>query len=133
MLGVRSHRGRSLAFLKHCRFLLHDRDTKFSLRFRIVLEAAGIRMIRTPFQAPNANAYAERFVRSIKEECLDRVILFGEGRLRRAFEDYLAHYHGEHNHQGLGNELLEPTRNGTGEILCNQRLGGLLKYYRRAA
>ncbi len=123
----------SLAFLERCRYLIHDRDTKFSLRFRIVLEAAGIKLIRTPYQAPNANAFAERFVRSIKEECLDRMILFGEGHLRRALEEYLAHYHVERNHQGLGNELIEPARIGNGEIVCDQRLGGLLNFYRPAA
>jgi hypothetical protein len=74
-----------------------------------------------------------RFVRSIKEECLDRMILFGEGHLRRALEEYLAHYHGKRNHQGLNNELIERGPMENGEVLCNQRLGGLLKYYRRAA
>jgi len=106
---------------------------KFSLRFRIVLEAAGIDIIHTPYQAPNANAFAERFVRSIKEECLDRLILLGESHLHRALEEYVAHYHAERNHQGLGNELIEACQNGTGEIVCEQCLGGLLKYYRRAA
>ena len=115
------------------RFLICDRDSKFSLRFRIVLEAAGIDIIQTPYQAPNANAFAERCVRSIKDECLDRMILFGESHLHRALKEYLAHYHCERNHQGLGNELIDPARDGTGEILCYQRLGGLLKYYRRAA
>ena len=124
---------RALGFLRGTRFLICDRGSKFSLRFRIVLEAAGIDIIQTPFQAPNANAYAERFVRSIKEECLDRMILLGEGHLRRALDEYLAHDHGERNHQGRGNDLIEPARDGTGEIVCNQRLGGLLKYYLRAA
>ena len=123
----------ALTFLKRCRYLIHDRDTKFSLRFRIVLEAAGISLIRTPYQAPNANAVAERFVRSIKEECLDRMILLGEGHLRRALQEYLAHYHAERNHQGLGNELIEPARTGDGEVVCDEHLGGLLKYYRQAA
>ena len=117
------------------RFLVCDRDTKFSLRFRIVLEAAGVSVIRTPFQAPNANAHAERFVRSIKEECLDRMILFGEGHLRRAVGEYLAHYHGERNHQGIGNELISgrPTDHTLGKVECDERLGGLLRFYRRAA
>ena len=64
-------------FLERCRFLIHDRDTKYSLRFRILMKAAGIELIKMPFQAPNANAHAERFVRSNKEECLDRMMLFG--------------------------------------------------------
>ena len=125
----------ALGFLSGCRYLIHDRDTKFSLRFRIVLEAAGIELIRTPFQAPNANAYAERFVRSIKSECLDRMILFGERHLRRALDQFLAHYHCERNHQGLGNELIQrpSSPNGEGPVECTERLGGLLNFYHRAA
>ena len=120
-------------FLTRCRYLIHDRDTKYSLRFRIVMEAAGITLIRTPFQAPNANAYAERFVRSIKEECLDRMILFGEGHLRRVIDQYVEHYYGERNHQGIDNELIEGKPGSMGDIACCERLGGLLKYYHRAA
>jgi transposase InsO family protein len=124
----------SLEFLKRVRFMIHDRDTKYSLRFRIVLEDAGIKPIKTPFQAPNANAFAERFVRSIKEECLNKMILFGEEHLRRAIDQYLAHYHGERNHQGLGNQLIDPDEaTETGEIVCSERLGGMLKFYSRAA
>ncbi len=77
----------SLGFLDGCRFMIHDRDTKYSLRFRIVMEAVGITLIRTPFKAPNANAYAERFVRSIKEECLSRMIMFGERSLHGAIRE----------------------------------------------
>jgi len=94
-------------FLKSLRFMIHDNDTEYSLRFRIVLEDLGIEAIRTPYQAPNANARAERFVRSIKQECLNRVILFGEGHLRRCIEQYLEHHHRERNHQGLGDRLIE--------------------------
>ena len=99
----------ALSFLRGKRFVICDRDTKFSVRFKIILEAAGIDVIRAPYQAPNCNAYAERLVRSIKDECLDRMILFGEGHLRRALTSYLEHFHTERNHQGLGNELIEPT------------------------
>ena len=105
----------SLPFLQSCRYLIHDRDTKYSLRFRMVLEAAGIELIRTPFQAPNANAYAERFVRSIKEECLGRMILFGEGHLKRALDQYVVQHHAERNHQGPGNELIEGASVASGE------------------
>ena len=122
------------SFLAHCRYLIHDRDTKYSLRFKIVMEASGVTPIKTPLQAPNANAYAERFVRSIKEECLNRMILFGEGHLLRALDEYLAHYHGERNHQGLGNELVESeAKADRGEVVCRERLGGLLNFYHRAA
>ena len=92
----------------------------------------------TPVRAPNCNAFAERFVRSIKDECLDRMILFGEASLRRALREYVAHYHLERNHQGEGNVLLFPAAtkamtHGNGSVGCRERLGGLLKYYHREA
>ena len=83
------------------RILICDRDTKWSATFRRTLADAGIRVVQTPFQAPNCNAYAERFVRSIKEECLNRVVVLGEAHLRRTLTAFAAHYHGERNHQGL--------------------------------
>src|SRR5436309_3244988 len=98
-------------------------------------EGSGVRVVLTPIQAPNANAYAERFVRSIREECLDRLILFGERGLIRVLDEFVAHYHGERNHQGLGNDLIAPERlprDGT-RVRCRERLGGLLRYYHRAA
>jgi putative transposase len=85
------------------RVLICDRDAKWSAPVREQLGEVGIRVVQTPFRAPNANAYAERFVRSIKEECLDRVILFGDRHLRRTIAEFVAHYHEERNHQGLGN------------------------------
>jgi len=90
-----------------CRVLICDRDAKWSQSIRARLQEAGLRVIQTPYRAPNANAYAERFVRSIKEECLDRLIPFGERHLRRAVAEFVAHYHWERTHQGLGNELIE--------------------------
>ena len=86
--------------------------------------------------APNCNAFAERFVRSIKSECLDRMILFGEVSLRRTLREYVAHYHTERNHQGVGNQLLQPvaTARSTDEpIQCRERLGGVLNFYYREA
>jgi hypothetical protein len=96
---------------------------------------AGIRVVLTPYRAPNANAYAERFVRSIKEECLNRVIPFGERHLRRAIAEYVEHYHRERNHQGIENALIERTAatNAVGRIRRRPRLGGVLNYYERAA
>jgi len=92
--------------------------------------------VRLPPKSPNLNAFAERFVRSIKESCLNRLILVGEGSLRRAVREFVAHYHHERNHQGLGNVLIFPrsvqTR-GDDAIVCRERLGGLLKYYHRPA
>jgi transposase InsO family protein len=112
-----------------------DRDTKWSAPVRARLGEAGIRVVQTPYQAPNANAYAERFVRSIKQECLSRVIPFGERHLRRTIAEYVGHYHSERNHQGLDNALIDDCTHGpTGKrIRCRPRLGGLLNYYERAA
>ncbi len=93
-----------------------------------------MRCLRLPAQSPNLNAFAERFVLSIKTECLNRLILFGERSLRRAIHSYMEHYHEERNHQGLDNEIIDgrPSTGG-GVIECHERLGGLLKYYLRAA
>jgi putative transposase len=115
--------------------LICDRDTKWSAPVRTRLGDAGIRVVQTPYQAPNANAYAERFVRSIKDECLSRVIPFGERHLRRMMVEYVEHYHWERNHQGIENSLIEgaPVISLVGRIRRRPRLGGLLNYYERAA
>jgi transposase InsO family protein len=111
-----------------CRVLICDRDAKWSAAVRELLKEAGIRVVQTPYQAPNANAHAERFVRSIKEECLDRIIPLGERHLRRAVHEYVAHYHLERNHQGLGNALIEGVAARTvGAIHRRPRLGGMLR------
>jgi len=117
------------------RVLICDRDAKRSAPVRARLADAGIHVVQTPYQAPNANAYAERFVRSIKQECLNRVIPFGERHLHQTIAEFIEHYHGERNHQGLDNELIEgaPAGNNVGRIHRRQRLGGLLNYYARAA
>jgi putative transposase len=117
------------------RVLICDRDAKWSAPVRERLSEAGIRVVQTPYQAPNANAYAERFVRSIKHECLNRVIPFGDRHLRRTIAEFIEHYHGERNHQGLGNELIDgaPPVEDVHRIRRRQRLGGLLNYYARAA
>ena len=97
------------------------------------LEREGVRIIRTPARAPNCNAYAERFVRSIKEECLNRVLLLGERHLRRTIAEFVAHYHAERNHQGIGNELIQPAAraDGLGVVRRRQRMGGMLNFYYR--
>jgi transposase InsO family protein len=98
------------------------------------LAEGGIRVVQTPHQAPNANAYAERFVRSLKEECLDRIIPLGEGHLRRAVTEFVAHYHRERNHQGVDNGLVDGAAGpGAGRVRWQSRLGGLLNFYTRAA
>lgn len=121
-------------FLCAKRFLILDRDRKYTAGFKKLLRSAGVEIIQTPFRAPNCNAHAERFVRSIKEECLDRMILFGEGHLRRAIDEYVEHYHLERNHQGLENELIDGAPSAAeGKVQCSKRLGGLLRFYYRAA
>src|SRR6266849_2553940 len=91
------------------RYLILDRDTKYTDQFRRLIRGSGTNVIRLPPRSPNLNAYAERFVRSIKDECLNRIIFIGRASLRRAVAEYLDHYHGERNHQGLGNRLIRST------------------------
>jgi putative transposase len=135
---ARNATGESWGFLDQRRYALHGRDTKFCSLFRATLKAGGIKPIPLPARSPNLNAYAERWVRSAREECLTKLVLFGEASLRRALADFIDHYHGERNHQGKGNTLLFPSEK-TGQHLprnrvrCRGRLGGLLKYYRYAA
>ena len=121
--------------LQERRFLICDRDRKWSTGARHLLEASGVRVAQTPYRAPNCNAHAERFVRSIKEECLNRVIPLGERHFRRTLAEFAAHYHRERNHQGLGNELIDGVgdRQYSGSVRRSQRLGGVLSYYYRAA
>ena len=124
----------TMADANPCRVLICDRDAKWSAVVRERLEEAGIRVVQTPYQAPNANAHAERFVRSIKEECLDRIIPIGEGHFRRAVTEFVAHYHRERNHQGLDNTLIEGAAlTDAGRVRRQSRLGGLLNFYTRAA
>ena len=123
-------------FLLNSRHLLMNRDTKYTNDFRGHLDREGVKLVRCPARAPNCNAFAERFVRSIKDECLGRMILFGEASLRRILREYVAHYHVERNYQGVGNRLLEPldTVSSIDEpIQCRERLGGMLNYYYREA
>ena len=135
---ARNATGESWGFLDQRRYVLHDRDTKFCLLFRETLKAGGIKPLQLPARSPNLNAYAERWVRSAKEECPSKLILFGEASLRRALIEFIDHFHAERNHQGKGNVLLFPSGN-IGEhkprnrIRCRERLGGLLKYYSNAA
>jgi transposase InsO family protein len=124
-------------FLSAGQYLIHDRDGKYGPAFRQLIDAAGVERVPLPPRSPNLNAYAERWVRSVKEECLARMILFGEASLRHALTQYAEHFHAERNHQGKSNMLLFPAvRRGPapeGPIQCRERLGGLLKYYERKA
>jgi transposase InsO family protein len=97
-------------FLMGKRYLIHDRDPLYTAEFLGTLGTAGVKSVKLPPRSPNLNAHAERFVRTIKESCLDRMILFGEGSLRKAIHEFVAHYHLERNHQGLGNRLIHARR-----------------------
>jgi putative transposase len=121
--------------LRDHRVLICDRDRKWSREVRRLVGEAGIRVVQTPYRAPNANTYAERFVRSIKEECLNRVIPIGEHHFRRAVTEFVDHYHRERNHQGLENRLIEgvAARRRASRIRRRPRLGGVLNYYERVA
>jgi hypothetical protein len=121
-------------FLTAKRFLIIDRDALFSVRFKAILECSGIEILLTAYRAPNMNAFAERFVRSIKSEWIDQMVFVGQASLDRAIAEYVAHYHDERSHQGIGNELVSgamPQR--LGQIKVKERLGELLKYYHRMA
>jgi putative transposase len=122
-------------FLHGMRQIILDRDPLYTTALRHLLRDCGITPVVLPARSPNLNAFAERFVESAKSECLDRLVLLGEGHLRAALREFALHYHQERPHQGLGNGLIAPrTRaTGTGEVTCRDRLGGLLKFYYREA
>jgi hypothetical protein len=123
------------------KYLILDHDSKFTEQFRETFKSAGTEPLRLPPRSPNLNAHAERFVRSIKEECLDRLILFGEASLDRALTNYLEHFHQERPHRGKDNVILFPVapadsnsnQTRAGPVECKQRLGGLLNFYHRKA
>jgi len=116
----------------------HGFSPKFCASFRELIESGSIKTIRLPARSPNLNSFAERWVRSVKEECLSRLILFGERSLQRALQQYVVYYHEERNHQGKENLILFPVkregaRDRKAAVRCRERLGGLLKYYEREA
>lgn len=122
--------------LRDKRYLIHDRSWVFTRGFAEIRKAAGVNVIKLPPRSPNLSLHAERFVRSIKSECLDKMIFVGERHLRHVVSEFMVHYHEERNHQGLGNELIVPEKGvgaTKGEVCCRERLGGLLRYYHRAA
>jgi len=123
-------------FLLKFRYLLMDRDSKYSPDFRALRKETGVECVRLPPRSPNLTPHIERFMRSIKAECLERMIFFGEHALRQAINAFCEHYHRERNHQGLENRLIEPGAEGgrsESEIICRERLGGILRYYYRRA
>ena len=107
-------------------------------RFGMSWRQGGVKTVALPARSPTLNAFVERWLRPAQEECLSKLILFGEGPLSRTLAEFSAHYHGERNHQGKGNKLLFPDASNRTEqrdhaVECRQRLGGLLKFYARAA
>ena len=123
--------------LKPGQYLIHDRDTKFCAVFKQILDNAGVNRVPLPPRSPWLNSVAERWVKSVKDEALSRVILFGESSLRHVLSEYVGHYHKERCHQGLGNVIPFPSSPPANDhkrpIECRERLGGLLKYYHRKA
>jgi transposase InsO family protein len=123
-------------FLNGSRYLIHDRDSLFTRSFREILKSTGVITVKLPARSPNLNAYAERFVRSVKSERLAQIIPLGERHLRHVVKEYTEHYHFERNHQGIGNKLIDDRRSTTsmiGGIERRERLGGMLNYYHRRA
>jgi len=123
-------------FLKGYRYFIVDRDPLFTKDFRGILKDSGVKTVRLPARSPNLNAFAERFVLTIKSECLNHIVPLGLRHLRRTVREFVEHYHLERNHQGLDNRLITPLAapvNDNAPIVCRERLGGLLKHYFRAA
>ena len=121
-------------FLRGKRFLIHDRDPLYTRGFHEILGYAGVTTVRLPAKSPNLNAYAERFILSIKSECLDRMVMLGECHLRRAVASYVEHYHVERCHQGIGNRLIDGVPElASGPVARRERLGGILSHYYREA
>ncbi len=122
-------------FFLDARYLIVDRDPLYTQAFREMLAQSGCRVLRLPPHSPNLNAFAERFVLSIKSECLNKIIPLSEAHLREALREFIHHYHEERPHQGLGNQLIDPTApvHLEGPVQCRERLGGVLKFYHREA
>ena len=123
-------------FLNGATHLILDRDPLYTSAFRQLLRSSGVRLVRLPRESPNLNAYAERWILGARVEVLNNMILLGEAHLRRVLAEYVAHFHRERPHQGLDSALIDPdpTAGRTeGAVRCRQRIGGLLRYYYRAA
>jgi len=123
-------------FLRNASHLIVDRDSSFIPMRGFLDQNTQTEVILLPPKSPNLNGYMERWFRSLKTECLDRMIFFGRKSLENAVREFVEHYHAERNHQGLGNELIEPVNDlgsDADRIECRERLGGMLKYYHRRA
>jgi len=125
-------------FLEGCQYLVHDRDTKFCKSFCSIIRSGGVEPLKLPPRSPNLNAFAERWVLSIKSECISGLIFFREQSLQKTLKEYMVHYYRERNHQGKDNRLLFPIAGydlskKDEKIKCRSRLGGVLNYYHREA
>jgi transposase len=126
-------------FLRNATYLIHDRDPLFTEAFEAILRERGVKCVKIPARSPNCNPHAERFVKTVRDECLNHLVLFGERHLRLVIKEFMAHYHRERFHQGLGGQLIEkqadPTsgKSDRGKVGCRSRLGGLLNFYHREA
>ena len=120
-------------FCKDKRFVVMDRDPLFTEKFRDILDSSGVKPVRITTASPNLNPFAERWVKSIKSEALSKMIIFGERHLRYCVEQYVIHYNTSRPHTGLDHNMIDPQPQGDGEIVCHERLGGILKSWRRAA
>jgi len=126
-------------FLRNAKFLIHDRDPLFTKAWSQLLANAGVSCVAISAQSPNCNLYAERFVRTVREECLDHFVIFGEAHLRHLLGEFVQHYNRERYHQGLGGKLVTPNllaendNAAVGEIKTRPRLGGILNFYHRDA
>jgi putative transposase len=126
-------------FLRDAKYLIHDRDPLFTEAFTAILGSRGVKSVKIPAKSPNCNPHAERFVRTIKYECLNNFVFFGERHLRYVVKEFVDHYQTERFHQGIGGQLIKgqsvsANDNGTtDQIVCRSRLGSLLNYYDREA
>jgi hypothetical protein len=125
-------------FLRDANYLIHDRDPLFTEGFVAILAAGGVKSVKTPAQSPNCNQHAERFVKTIKYECLNHFVIFGERHLRHLIKEFVEHYMAERFHQGIGGQLIrnvDPMNDNAadGKVARRSRLGGMLNYYYREA
>jgi hypothetical protein len=126
-------------FLRCAKFLVHERDPLFTKQWRLLLASSDVTSVAIPAQSPNCNPHAERFIKSIRHECLDHFIVLGEAHLRHLVREYVAHYNAERYHQGVGGKLLTENvlafndNNSTAMIKTRSRLTGTLNFYHREA
>jgi len=125
--------------LRNATHLIHDRDPLFTQAWTTLLESGGVNCVPIPAQSPNCNPHAERFVKTVRTECLDHFVIFGERHLRHLLKEFVAHYHTERYHQGIGGQIIRPRPSPNNDnavlatIRCRSRLGGQLRFYHREA